>query len=186
MSRLSLREVQEVARLAADSGAKVRGAGPTVHSVADALGLPPTEVELLLDQARQGRSPLRDFKIVAGIAALVVAFLLGFGTTSLVGRHTAQGTVSASTNAGGSSGASFVPHQSGAEGGVIQNIPDGAPIASNEPPSQLSAQGAPLESKTLGGDVRNSVDKARRLSAPHVAQQGDGGGQVTFAAANAR
>ena len=56
--RLSLEEVQEVARLAAQRRAVVHGAGPTVDRVSDALGLPPAQVESLLTEIRDRKAGL--------------------------------------------------------------------------------------------------------------------------------
>lgn len=94
MQRLEPDEAQAVARLAAERHAATPSAGPTVEGLADALGLPQSEVERLLAEVRSRRvapptfeatAPRRRFgdksaAISAGIVlalVLVVAAILG-------------------------------------------------------------------------------------------------------------
>lgn len=177
MHRMSLHEVGEVARRAAASGARVHGGGPTVHKVADALGLPPAEVEMLLDQSRQGGSPVRDFKVMLGVVALIVAFMLGLGTTSLFGHREAASTVASAPIA--SSPVSELPVRSPNTPNPIA-IPTPStvtPVVASGEPSQLTGQLGVLESKTSSGDARNAVDEARRSFPPYAQNGGPGGTQ---------
>lgn len=175
MHRMTFYEVQEVARRASDGGIKPHGGGPTVHKVADALGLSPTDVQMLLDQSRQGGSPIRDFKVVLGIAALFVAFLLGFGAKGIFSRPIAESPVAAvSTPAVG--GRVSLP--SSKVGTSDVGAADGAgrsTVAANGAPYQLSAQGAPLDAKTFESDARRYQEEARQAGPSSLAggQAGD-------------
>lgn len=83
--RLSLQEVQEIARMASKRKAVLNGTGPTVDKLADALGLHPAQVDLFLREIRDtqaGLSPdgdrteLKRSLIGAGIAMGVLLLLV--------------------------------------------------------------------------------------------------------------
>ena len=58
IQRLSLEEVQEIARLAAERKVIVRGQGPTVDGVAQTFGLPPDQVASLVAEIRDRKAGL--------------------------------------------------------------------------------------------------------------------------------
>lgn len=89
--RLSLEEVQEIARLAAQRRSVIHGRGPTVIGVSDALGVPPAEVESLLAEIRDrkaGLNPPDDAKTLRRLAigaASLVALIIVATVVSLLG-----------------------------------------------------------------------------------------------------